>query len=262
MNIIGIIPSRMDSKRFPGKPMQPILGIPMVAHCYLRAKMVSDFSFVYVATCDNVIINQINGIGGRSIMTSSEHSRATSRTSEALLKIEQEIGEKVDIVVMIQGDEPLFMPRIISEVINEFNDSNINIVNVMSKINSDEKFLDKNNVKVVFDLNFNAIYFSREPIPSSWNDHQLNNRYMQTGLIAFRRDALLHFNQLNETPLEQCESVDMNRLIENAHKIRMLPIEDTTIGVDTLEDLIDAEDQMRVDPIFKLYFNSINVDIR
>lgn len=253
MNIIGIIPARMGSSRFPGKPMKKIHGMPMIGHCYHRTAMALGVDATYVATCDIEIAEYINSIGGRAIMTSNTHTRATTRTAEALEKIEQETDEKVDIVVMVQGDEPLILPETIREVTPEFKDKSVNIVNIMSRLTTEESFKDVNNVKVVIANNNDALYYSREPIPSPWKGWEDIPRYMQTGIIAFRRDILIAFNAMKETQLEQIESIDMNRVLETGGKIRMVLTEATTIGVDVLEELNEVEKILVGDKIMGAY---------
>ena len=253
MNIIGVIPARMGSTRFPGKPMKKIHGIPMIGHCYHRTAMALGVDATYVATCDIEIAEYINSIGGRAIMTSNTHTRATTRTAEALEKIEQETGEKVDIVVMVQGDEPLILPETIREVTPEFKDKSVNIVNIMSRLATEESFKDVNNVKVVVANNNDALYYSREPIPSPWKGWEDIPRYMQTGIIAFRRNTLIAFNTMEETQLEQIESIDMNRVLETGGKIRMVLTEATTIGVDVLEELNEVEKMLVGDKVMGSY---------
>ena len=253
MNIIGVIPARMGSTRFPGKPMKKIHGIPMIGHCYHRTAMALGVDATYVATCDIEIAEYINSIGGRAIMTSNTHTRATTRTAEALEKIEQETDEKVDIVVMVQGDEPLILPETIREVTPEFKDKSVNIVNIMSRLTTEESFKDVNNVKVVIANNNDALYYSREPIPSPWKGWEDIPRYMQTGIIAFRRDILIAFNAMKETQLEQIESIDMNRVLETGGKIRMVLTEATTIGVDVVEELKEVEKILVGDKIMGAY---------
>ena len=241
MNVIGIIPARMNSSRFPGKPLEKIHGMPMIGHCYHRTKIALGIGKTYVATCDSVIADYIISIGGNVIMTAHSHMRATTRTAEALYQIESQMKEKVDVVVMLQGDEPLIMPETIGDTIPCFQDPSINIVNIMSVLETKEAFEDQNNVKVVVDNNSNALYFSREPIPSPWKGWRHIPRYMQTGVIAFRRDTLIEFNEIEETKLEQIESVDMNRILETGRKIKMLLTDAKTIGVDVPDELILAE---------------------
>ncbi len=253
MRILGIIPARMGSSRFPGKPLEEICGVPMIGHCYYRTKMAQGVNETYVATCDKEIYEYIESIGGSAIMTDNTHIRATTRVAEAMEMIDKRANKKTDIVIMVQGDEPLVSPDVISEIIPHFQDDSVDIVNVMTRINTINAFKDKNNVKAVVDNNKNALYFSREPIPSSVSEFKGVLRYMQTGIIAFRRDALIRFNSLQETPLERAESVDMNRVLETGGKIRMVLSNENTIGVDVPGELKIAEDIMISDKVFKKY---------
>lgn len=255
MRAIGIIPARMAASRFPGKPLVPMLGMPMIGHCYHRTRLAPGLMASYVATCDQAIYDYISGIGGRVVLTSVTHNRASTRTAEALEIIERETGEAIDVVVMVQGDEPLITPEVIAETLRHFADPVVEIVNIMSRLRTFEAFVDKNNVKVVVDQNNNALYFSREPIPSPWRGWEQLPRYMQTGIIAFRRDALLRFNAMQETPLEQFESVDMNRVLETGGSIRMVAIDAMTIGVDTPKELAEAESYLRNDPVLSQYMS-------
>ena len=141
----------MDASRFPGKPLAPLLGMPMVGHCYHRTRLTLGLDAVYVATCDQSIVDYIQGIGGRAVMTSIAHTRASTRTAEALEIIERDIGERVEIVVMVQGDEPLISPEIIGETLHYFSDPSVEIVNIMSKMRTLEAFTNTDNVKVVVD---------------------------------------------------------------------------------------------------------------
>ena len=253
MRVLGIIPARLASTRFPGKPMAKLLGMPMVGHCYHRTRLAPGIHRTCVATCDEEIAAYIRSIGGEAIMTSNDHRRATTRTAEAMNTIEQQIGKRIDVVVMVQGDEPLIPPETIGKTIGSFSDEKVSIVNVMSRLHTLEAFEDPNNVKVVVDKNGNALYFSREPIPSPWKGWEKLPRYMQTGIIAFRREALIAFNAMKETALERIESVDMNRVIESGEKIRMVLALAFTIGVDTPEELKAAEKRLREDPVVHRY---------
>ncbi|SVC06866.1 uncharacterized protein METZ01_LOCUS259720, partial [marine metagenome] len=231
----------MGSSRFPGKPLEKIHGMPMIGHCYHRTRLAPRIQKIFVATCDEEIFDYIESIGGNAVMTSIDHTRATTRTAEALEEIEKKSDERVDVVVMVQGDEPTINPETIGKVILNFDDPENDIVNIMSRLTSKEAFEDRNNVKVVVDNNNNALYYSREPIPSSWRGWKYLPRYMQTGIIAFRRDALIRFNSLKESQLEQIESVDMNRVLETGGKIRMVLTDAITIGVDLPEELKEVE---------------------
>src|SRR3989304_8143510 len=189
MNIIGIIPARMASSRFPGKPLAEICGIPMVGHVYFRSKLSKTLHEVYVATCDKEIADYIKSIGGKAIMTSDTHERASDRTAEAMLKIEKETRRKVDIVVMIQGDEPMICPEMIEKAVKPmFGDKNILITNLMAELKNEKEFEDPNEVKVVVDKFNNALYFSREPIPSRKKGAKQVPMLKQVCIIPFRRD--------------------------------------------------------------------------
>jgi len=253
MNIIGIIPARLSSTRFPGKPMATIHGMPMVGHCYHRARLTQGLAATYVATCDEEIADYIRSIGGLAVMTAASHTRATTRTAEAMECIEASTGEQADVVVMVQGDEPLILPETIAETLGHFNAPAVEIVNIMSHLRTYDQFVDRNNVKVVVNQNSDALYYSREPIPSPWRGLEDVPMYMQTGIIAFRRDVLLRFNRMAETRLEQIESVDMNRVLETGGRIRMVLTEAITIGVDTPQELKDAEELMNTDQTMGRY---------
>jgi 3-deoxy-manno-octulosonate cytidylyltransferase (CMP-KDO synthetase) len=254
MNKIGIIPARMASSRFPGKPMKRILGIPMIGHCYIRSKMCLDLDELYVATCDQEIYEYINSIGGKAIMTSDIHERATERTGEALLKIEKKENTSYGIVIMIQGDEPLVHPQMLSEMITPLiNDDNIQVTNLMVKLFEPEEISSADIVKVVVNHNNKALYMSREAIPSSRNYKSGINYFRQLGLIAFKREAIISFISLYPTKLEIIESVDMNRFLENEVTITMIETKLTVDGVDTPLDLIRVEEKMKQDELFKLY---------
>ena len=159
-NIIGIIPARMGSSRFPGKPMAKIAGVPMIGHCYFRAKMSRTLDDVYVATCDDEIADYIRSVGGKAVMTSESHERASDRAAEALEKIESQTGKRVDIVVMIQGDEPMLRPAMIDEAVGPMvtNDS-ILVTNLMAPLKDQEEHDDANEVKVVVDRQNFALIF-------------------------------------------------------------------------------------------------------
>lgn len=229
--------------------------MPMVGHCYHRTRISEGIEVAYVATCDQEIASYVKSIGGVAIKTADTHTRATTRTAEAIEHIEASTGERVDVVVMVQGDEPLTRPETIAETLNHFADPTVNIVNIMGRLDSHEQFLDKNNVKVVVDHNQDALYFSREPIPSPWRGVEGVPMYVQAGVIAFRRDALNDFNKLPETVLEQVESVDMNRVLEHGGKIRMVLTKGQALGVDTPEELHLAERLMADDPTLARYLN-------
>ena len=254
MKIVGIIPARMASSRFPGKPMKKILGMPMIGHCFLRSKMCSLLDEVYVATCDDEIKNYIESIGGNAIMTADTHERASDRTAEALLKIEKASGKKVDIVVMLQGDEPMVIPEMIESAVTPLVEkSSILITNLYSRIQTLKEFEDPNEVKVVVNRNSNALYFSREAIPSRKKGITDVPMYKQVCVIPFRRDFLLEYNQMEQTPLEVIESVDMMRILENGLDVKMVFSDVQSYAVDTVEDLNHVAELMAEDQLVNSY---------
>lgn len=254
MNIIGIIPARMESSRYPGKPLALIHGIPMVGHCYLRAKMCPLLNEVYVATCNPEVVTYVESIGGKAIMTANTHERASDRAAEAMLKAEALTGKKTDIVVMIQGDEPMLTPEMLAAAIAPMQaEPAIQVLNLMGDIDSREDHDDANEVKVVVAKNGNALYFSREPIPSWRKGAKTLPMKKQICIIPFRRDYLLQFNALPQTPLEIAESIDMLRVLEHGGEVRMVQTDVETYSVDTPDDLREVEAAMRGDPLLARY---------
>ena len=245
MNILALIPARMGSTRFPGKPMAPILGKPMIGHVYERVVRSPLLTLTAVVTCDSEIFDYVESMGGASIMTSSRHERASDRCAEALSKIEEKNNMRYDIVVMVQGDEPMTHPDMIAEVLQPMlADPEISLVNLLGSIKDTREFEDPNCVKVVCDLNLNAMFFSRESIPTRWkgNDVPMGK---QVAVMAFRRDFLLTYSEMAPTPLEIIESVDMMRVLEHGMKVRMAPTRHNVYAVDTPDDLTRVEQLMR-----------------
>ncbi|MAG39043.1 3-deoxy-manno-octulosonate cytidylyltransferase [Candidatus Woesearchaeota archaeon] len=256
MNIVGIIPARMGSSRFPGKPLANIHGIPMIGHVYFRSKMAKILDDVYVATCDQEIIDYIKSIDGKAIMTDTSHERASDRTSEALNIIESRTEQKTDIIVMLQGDEPMILPEMIDAAVQPLlDDQSVTVSNLMATIKKIEEWEDPNEVKVVVDKENFAIYFSREPIPSKRKYSSEIKAYKQVCVIPFTRDCLINYTRLEPTPLEIIESVDMNRFIENGIKIKMIETDNNTIAVDTPQDLANVERLMKNDSLIRTYLN-------
>ena len=246
----------MGSSRFPGKPLANIHGIPMIGHVYFRSKMAKILDEVYVATCDQEIIDYIKSIDGKAIMTDTSHERASDRTSEALNIIESRTEQKSDIIVMLQGDEPMILPGMIDAAVQPLlDDQSVTVSNLMATIKIIEEWKDPNEVKVVVDKENFAIYFSREPIPSKKKYSNEITAYKQVCVIPFTRDCLINYTRLEPTPLEIIESVDMNRFIENGIKIKMIETDNNTIAVDTPQDLANVERLMKTDSLVKTYLN-------
>jgi 3-deoxy-manno-octulosonate cytidylyltransferase (CMP-KDO synthetase) len=245
MNILALIPARMGSSRFPGKPMAKILGKPMIGHVYERVSRSPMLTLTAVATCDTEIRDYIESIGGVAVMTGDRHERASDRCAEALMKLEAANGTRYDIVVMVQGDEPMTHPDMIAEAVQPLLDHpELQVVNLLGTIADEVEFEDQNCIKVVCDLRGNALYFSREPIPTRCKIGHIPMG-KQVCIIPFRRDFLLRYTALSPTPLEIAESVDMMRILEHGHTVRMAPTRYSTQAVDTPADLERVERLMK-----------------
>ena len=251
---IAIIPARMASSRFPGKPLADILGVAMIGHCYFRTKMSKACDDVYIATCDQEIMDYAKTIGAPCVMTADTHERASDRFAEAMLKIEDDTGQRHDVVVLIQGDEPMLHPDMIDVLVRAMEeDPTLKVANGVAAMKTVAEFEDPNEVKVVVGPDGNAIYFSREPIPSKskWNGDV--PMLKQVCIIPFRRDYLLEYNATPQTPLEIIESVDMLRVIETGGRVRMVEMHHETLSVDTPEDLERVKGMMENDPLMARY---------
>lgn len=249
--ILALIPARMGSSRFPGKPMARLANVPMIEHVYRRVALSRKLTATVVATCDEEIAAHVRGIGGRVAMTGSHHERASDRCAEALAVIEKEDGVKFDIVVMVQGDEPLVHPEMIDEAVAPLlADPRVRITNLLGRIADDHEFEDRNCIKVVLDRAGNALYFSREPIPTRSKGA---NAPMgkQICVIPFTRDFLLEYTRMAPTPLEIAESVDMMRVLEHGMQVRMVPTRHQSLSVDTEADRVRVEQVMLADPLYR-----------
>ena len=227
----------MGSSRFPGKPLVKILKkTPMIGYIYKNIKSSKIIKESYVATCDTEICNYIHSINGDYVMTSKKHVRATERCSEALLKIEKKLKMKFDIITMLQGDEPLISLSMIEKGLEPLmKDKKINVTNLISKIYSKKEFFDINCIKVVFDKKLNALMFSRNPIPSKKSKNHFG--FKQVCSISFRRNFLIKYLSMKETPLEKLESIDMMRILENGFNVKLVEVKGKIQSVDTKEDL-------------------------
>ena len=225
--------------------MMSINGKPMIGHVYERVSRSPLLDQTVVATCDSEIFDYITSMGGQAVMTSSAHERASDRCAEALPLLEKKHNIRYDIVVMVQGDEPMTHPKMIEEAVQPMlEDCSVMVVNLLGKIKDELELEDRNCIKVVCDKQLNALYFSREPIPARYNRH-ITQWYKQVCIIPFRRDYLLRYASLKPTPLEVAESIDMLRVLENGDRVKMAHTKYETQSVDTLEDLKRAEVKMR-----------------
>jgi len=254
MKTIGIIPARMSSSRFPNKPMQLIYGMPMIGHVYNRSSFCTDLNYLCVTTCDKEIYEYIISIGGNAVYSDFNHNSTTESTTEALLKVEKKLKTKFDIVVMIQGDEPMINSDMIGNSLSPLimNDE-ISVVSLMSEIKTVEEFNNPNEVKVVVDVNNFALFFSREPIPSNKKGVVGFPMLKKVNVIPFRRNFLLDFNTIPQTPLEIVEGINLLRLLENGIKVKMVMSDSETYSVDTYEDLDLVISKMKDDLFMQKY---------
>ncbi len=241
----------MESVRFPGKPLVKILDLPMIEHVRRRVCLSDAVDEVYVATCDTEIMDVVVGYGGKAIMTAKTHERCTDRVEEAARHIE------LDIAVIVQGDEPLFSPELISALVKPLvADDRIACTNVLSAIH-DERDLDNVDiVKAVVDQQGFVIYFSRSPIPHR-RAHSRPTLYRQTGLSAFTKASLSRYASLLPTPLEIAESIDFLRLLEHRHLVAGVVCHATLVGVDRPEDVAKIETILSEDPAQRAYYQRI-----
>jgi 3-deoxy-manno-octulosonate cytidylyltransferase (CMP-KDO synthetase) len=248
--IVAVIPVRMASSRFPGKPFAPLHGLPMVEHVFRRAKLCSEISEVYVVTCDQEIRDVAESFGAKVIMTSAAHERATDRVAEAAEHLPAEI------IVMIQGDEPMITPQMIQSALDPFRcDSTISCVNLAHRITSQAEFIDPNTIKVVADVSGNALYFSRSPIPHVNLEQATLKIFKQVCVIPFTRECLKEFAKLPATQLERAESIDMLRLLEHGRSIRIVETDVVTHSVDTPADLELVATMMTGDQLMQQYLS-------
>ncbi|UJP06143.1 MAG: 3-deoxy-manno-octulosonate cytidylyltransferase [Nitrosomonas sp.] len=250
MKTIAVIPARMGSSRFPGKPIANILGRPMIEHIYKRVAMSPSLDATYIATCDDEIREVAESFGARVIMTADTHERASDRVAEAAAHVPD-----AGLIVMVQGDEPMTHPDMIDTAVAPFrHDPDLGCVNLARRIEHEADYLDFNTIKVVMDQHDNALYMSRRPIPSLAKTGFAGTVvYKQVCIIPFRRDTLFQYTQLPPTPLEQLESIDMLRLLEHGLPVRMVHTEYNTQAVDTTADLLRVEKLMQSDPLLSHY---------
>jgi 3-deoxy-manno-octulosonate cytidylyltransferase (CMP-KDO synthetase) len=254
MKIVAVIPARMGSTRFPGKPLAPILGRPMIEHVYHRTVLCRTLSDVVVATCDKEIFEAVEAFGGKAIMTSPAHERASNRVAEAAADLD------FDVIVMVQGDEPMTYPQMIEESLAPFfsGDAEVACVNLTARIKSRQEFEDPNTIKVVMDANGFALYMSREPIPTlHQQDFDQISAFKQVCVISFTAAALQDFIQLSPTPLEVAESVDMMRFIEHGRRVKMVETAFATHAVDNPSDLELVTELLHKDPLTQKYITPI-----
>lgn len=245
MRILGIIPARYASTRFPGKPLALIGGKSMIRRVCERASL-SKLDAVVVATDDDRIAAEVESFGGRYVMTSSNHRSGTDRCREAL----DLVGEDFDAVVNIQGDEPFISPLQINLLCDLIQSDGTSLASLAKRIDSSEELFSPNSVKVVMGSDGKALYFSRNPIPYMRNVNQedwLNKGafYKHIGIYAYKADALREVSQMQPSSLELCESLEQLRWIENGMSIRMGVTEAENISIDVPADVARAEEYLK-----------------
>jgi 3-deoxy-manno-octulosonate cytidylyltransferase (CMP-KDO synthetase) len=244
LQFAGIIPARYASSRFPGKPLAMIGNKTMVQRVYDQASKI--LQQVWIATDDNRIFDVVSEFGGKVIMTSPNHLSGTDRCAEAIRKITDESGNKIDVVVNIQGDEPFIKPEQIALLLECFSDENVELATLVRKVEPGEDIFNPNQPKVILNLKGDAIYFSRAAIPflrdtekSLWS--KTHTYYKHIGLYAYRSETLKKITRLSRSSLEISESLEQNRWLENGFRIRTATTDWESIGIDTPDDLERAK---------------------
>lgn len=247
MAAIVIIPARYGSTRFPGKPLCHLLGKPMIQHVYERVRDALLVQDVFIATDSTAIFSAVEGFGGKAVMTSTEHRSGTDRIAEAVIKLSKagEISgpgkQGEQIIVNVQGDEPLIMSEMVDAVIELMEDERAAIGTLAKRIRTAEEIEDPNVVKVVFNDEGFALYFSRSPIPHHRDQLPDSFFYKHIGIYAYRKEVLMRFSRLAPTRLEEIEKLEQLRALESGFKIKVRETRHETIGVDTVMDLERVE---------------------
>ena len=251
MRIVVGIPARMGSTRFPGKPLCDILGKTMIEHCYKRCALSKYTTDLFVAACDSEIKDAVENFGGNVIMTNPDIQRPGLRVASAAESLDLDDD---DIVVVVQGDEPLVHPDMIDLAIQPLLDEkDVFVSNLTAELTEDE-WKDPGEIKVVCDLNMNAMYMSRAPMPSIDHEEERTKWYKQVCIMPFRWHFMKKFNHvLKATPLELQESIEMNRAIQHGYKVRMVNSPYISKSVDTEIDRKIVEKIMKNDSIYKKY---------
>ena len=239
--VTAIIPARYESTRFPRKLTYELLGKPIIIAVYDNVKAAKKIDDCIVATDSKEIMDICEKNNAKAVMTSKEHTSGTSRIIEVAKKIDS------DIIINVQGDEPLIDESVLNPIIDSFNDDRVDIATLKTKIDDDSPLInDENAVKVVTDINNYAMYFSRASIPHKRFDHKINAEYYKhIGIYAFRRDILLKIEKLEECPYENIEKLEQLRWLYNGMKIKVLETRKFIHGIDTIEDLEFVQNHLR-----------------
>jgi len=240
MKIIGIIPARLGSTRVQAKMLADISGKPVIRHTYEHAQKAKILDDVFVATDSKEIADVVRKFGGKVVMTSADNKNGTDRIAEAARDL------VCDIVVNIQGDEAFIHPDIIELAVKILQDDPDAVMGTVARpITNEEEYLERNAVKVVIDLSGRALYFSRAPIPHSKTGKMSDavKYYHHIGIYSFRRDFLLQYPGLKRSMLEEAESLEQLRVLENGYKIKVGITSKETIKIDTFDDINKAREK-------------------
>ena len=232
MKVLCVIPARYASTRLPGKPLALIAGKPMIQHVYERACHAVMPQEVVVATDSKIVADAVKDFGGKVMMTSPDHPSGTDRLAEVALSYPD-----IDVIVNVQGDEPMIPPEVIDRLAQAFADDNDLNMATLKTLMGEEDYNNPNAVKVVTDQNGYALYFSRSLLPYPRNRKADFKVYKHVGIYAYRRSFLLSYAAYEPTPLEQIEGLEQLRVLENGQRIKVLESKFQGIGIDTQEDL-------------------------
>ncbi len=240
MKVLGVIPARFKSTRFPGKPLAMIGSKPMIQRVYEQATKA--FDDVVVATDDEKIFNKVHQFGGKAVMTSENHQSGTDRTEEAAEKYQKKTAKTFDVVINIQGDEPFIRPEQLKQLAATFEDESVQIATLVKKIETEEELFNENAVKVVKNAQNEALYFSRFPLPFMRGEEKRDwvkkhTYFKHIGVYAYRYNVLQKVTKLPQSSLELSEKLEQNRWLENGYKIKVSETDFQSLAVDTPEDL-------------------------
>lgn len=248
MKFLALIPARYASTRFPGKPLADLEGKPMIRHVYEKVSAL--FEHAYVATDDPRIEQAVRDFGGRVVMTSTEHRSGTDRCCEALERVEALMGMAFDVVINVQGDEPFIAREQLQKIAECFSDSSTDIATLVKPFGPGEDIANPNSPKVVLSAEGYALYFSRSVIPflrgcepGQWASRHTYLKHI--GLYGYRSEVLRRITRLSPGVLEQCESLEQLRWLENGYRIKVAETASEGIAIDTPADLQAAIDFLR-----------------
>lgn len=235
MNTLCVIPARYASTRLPGKPLADIAGKPMIVRVYEQASKAKRLSGVIAAVDDERVYEAVVSHGGRAMMTAKNHPTGTDRLAEVAVA-----HPEAELIINVQGDEPLIEPDLIDALAAAFEgDEELQMATVKSPMTDENEMKNPNNVKVVTDKNGYALYFSRSLLPYPREASGVTV-YKHIGIYAYRRDFLLRYARMEPTALERTESLEQLRALENGYKIKVIATDFRFVGVDTPEDLAEV----------------------